>query len=442
MHVSEFEFGGAKDSENVVTVFKLRKHHEFGDVVKKIKGGTDADSKPTIATKVSIAGEGTARRPSMTVVPTGAPANANKATNPSEGTARRPSTTVAPTGKTASKVGPSPSKARIARVGSEASPARRPSVLSPRATSNANPTILSPRAENAGKGRVAERAFLAQSSTRGMGKRDSPVPVTEELKSARVGRHLLSSKDAESASRLSTASRARKTSMTESASARPPIVASAARVASESISAKSARSRSGSSVSRPSSSASQRPSVPLVPPLPSNIAGRSALPDSRTPSPDLPSVTGDPATPLPAGKKSVALATPDAKRRIEVDGSHSNGKGKGKTVVFKEGNDENLPEDEMNERERERSISMQIFPRRPLSAGLGHSASWAPSPLRNAVPSSPAGGRWAEGGRRSLVLEPPPPPRKRAKVVKIEDDDGDEVELVEPSSRRHRLSAS
>ncbi|KAF8144553.1 hypothetical protein K438DRAFT_1945422 [Mycena galopus ATCC 62051] len=34
------------------------------------------------------------------------------------------------------------------------------------------------------------------------------------------------------------------------------------------------------------------------------------------------------------------------------------------------------------------------------------------------------------------------PPRKCAKVVKIEGDDADEVELVEPSSRRCRLSTS
>jgi len=95
---------------------------------------------------------------------------------------------------------------------------------------------------------------------------------------------------------------------------------------------------------------------------------------------------------LRTGKKSAALETPDAKRRIEADESRSKGRGKGKTVIFKEGNDENLPEDEMKERERERSLSMQISPRRPPSAGLGHSASWAPSPLRNTVPSSPAGG--------------------------------------------------
>jgi protein NEDD1 len=87
------------------------------------------------------------------------------------------------------------------------------------------------------------------------------------------------------------------------------------------------------------------------------------------------------------------LATPEAKRWIEAGEKPAKGKGKGKSVLFKEGDEENLPEDEMaRERERERSLSMQISPRRPGSAGMGHSTSWAPSPLRNAVPSSPAGG--------------------------------------------------
>jgi protein NEDD1 len=104
----------------------------------------------------------------------------------------------------------------------------------------------------------------------------------------------------------------------------------------------------------------------------------------------LPSVSGDPATPLPTRKGGVAIGTPDANHWIEAEETRSKGKGKGKTVIFKEGS-ENVPEDER--KERERSLSMQISPRRPASsAGLGNSASWAPSPLRNAIPASPANG--------------------------------------------------
>ncbi|KAF8212307.1 WD40-repeat-containing domain protein [Mycena galopus ATCC 62051] len=354
-------------------------------VQKKIKAGTDTD--PKLTAKVSNSSQVAPRRPSTVV---GAAANATKASNAVEATARRASTTIAPTGapaKAVSKVAPSPAKARIARIGSGTSPARRPSVVSapsPRVTSKANLNVLSPLRNDASVGNTS-----MQSSTGGKGKRDVAATATEEPKNTRVGaRQLLSSKDADGASRLSAVSMARKASITESASARPRAVASAARNVSESLSAKSARSRSGS-VSRPSSSASQRPSAPPVPALPANLAARAI---SRTPSPDLPSVTGDPGTPLPIGKKSLSFATPDAKRSIQVDENPSKAKGKGKTVLFKEENEENISEDDMKELERERSLSMQISPRRPSSAALGHSASWAPSPLRNAVPSSPAGG--------------------------------------------------
>ncbi|KAJ6547495.1 WD40-repeat-containing domain protein [Mycena capillaripes] len=326
-------------------------------VQKKVKGSTDTGTKPTISTKVPASGEGTTRRPSATVVPNGAPV------------------------KAIPKVGPSPAKGRMARIGSGTSPVRRPSTLSalsPRVTSSANPKIFSPVRDPRGNGTNVEDISI-QSST-GMGKNSPAATAAEGAKSTRA--QLPSSKGAERASTL----RLRKSSVTESASARPRPVASATRTVSESLSVGSARSRSGSSVSRPNSSASQRSSVPPVPPLPASFSGRSALPDSRTPSPELPSVSGDPVTPLRPRKGGVALGTPDASRSEE---SRSKGKGKGKTVVFKEGNDENLSAEE---KERERSLSMQISPRRPSSAGLGASASWAPSPLRNAIPTSPASG--------------------------------------------------
>ncbi|KAJ6502614.1 WD40-repeat-containing domain protein, partial [Mycena sanguinolenta] len=370
-------------------------------VQKRTKGGADTDTKPT---KASNSSEVATRRPAATAAPTVAPAAATKALNSGESTVRRVSATVTSPvtkGKIAPKLGPSPLKTRI-EISSEASPARKPSVsssLSPRVTSK---KILSPvrdqrnndaSADNTSSElsiNVTDCICQVQSSIGGKGKRNTVATANDEHKTARVGaRQLLSSKDAESASSHPSVSRARKTSMTEPASARTRTASSTTRVVSESISTKSARSRSGSSVSRPSSSASQRPAVPPVPALPANLPTRSA---SRTPSPDLPSVTGDPGTPVLVGKKGMVFGTPDPKRPTEPNENRAKGWGKGKTVIFKDGNDENLPEDEMKERERERSLSMQISPRRPSSAAMGHSGSWAPSPLRNAVPSSPAGG--------------------------------------------------
>ncbi|KAJ7709971.1 WD40-repeat-containing domain protein [Mycena rosella] len=319
-------------------------------VQKKIKGNTDLVTKSTAtATKVSGSGEGNnpARRPSVTVAPAAA--------------------------KTGLKVASSPSKGRAARIGSGASPARRPSALSvqqvapsPRVTSTANPKIFSPLRDPQGN------------STR-LGARP------ENNESASTGPTL---------SRLSATSKLRKTSTVESASARS--IASAepgARSRAVSSNHESISAKPGSSVSRPGSSASQRSPAPPVPSLPASSA-RSALPNSRTPSPDLPSVNADPVTPLPSRKKSAALGTPEVDLWIEAGDNRlkGNGKGKGKTVLFQDNENENLPEEDGKERERERSLSMQISPRRTPSAGLGNSASWAPSPLRNVIPTSPASG--------------------------------------------------
>ncbi|KAJ6596824.1 WD40-repeat-containing domain protein [Mycena vulgaris] len=332
-------------------------------VQKKSKGSTESVTKPTATgTKVSGSGEGS---------------------NP----ARRASAVAATvaSAKTLPKATSSPSKGRTARSGSGASPVRRSSALptqqrvalSPRTVPDANPKIFSPIRDPQGN------------STRlGIGQ----LPSSKNTESTSAGPML---------SRLSATSRTRKTSTTESTSARfaaavvepdarPRTVSSTSRLVVESISTKSARSRSGSSASRPGSSASQRSSVPPVPSLPASFAVRL---DSRTPSPDLPSVNADPVTPLPIGKKGPAIGTPELTRWIEAGDNRSkgHGKGKGKTVIFKDGNDENLPEEGVRERERERSLSMQISPRRPSSVGL-NSASWAPSPLRNAIPTSPASG--------------------------------------------------
>ncbi|KAF7305104.1 hypothetical protein MKEN_01225600 [Mycena kentingensis (nom. inval.)] len=93
---------------------------------------------------------------------------------------------------------------------------------------------------------------------------------------------------------------------------------------------------------------------------------------SRTPSPELPSIHM-PTTPVAAGK-GWSLESPE--RAADT----AKAKSKGKAVNF---------ESDEKENERERSLSMQISPRRPTS-GTG-TGNWAPSPLRNAIPGSPAG---------------------------------------------------
>ncbi|KAK7014919.1 WD40 repeat-like protein [Favolaschia claudopus] len=351
---------------------------------KKNKAATEPDTKPPLTNQVAAVVGSTARTTSTSVTPA---ANANKPLV--ELGARRVSATVPaaanPTKPATVKVKPSPSKPQI---NAKISPARRPSAAataSPRVTSAMKPKILSPVRDPR-----SNSTTEVLSNIKGGGRRDPTVTPGEAVKSARTTtRSLISARDRESAPQLPAASRTRKMSATESASARPRVVASSVRMGAESLSAKSGRLRSESSASRPSSSASQR-AVPSVQSLPADVEAPVTLPQSRTPSPELPSVTAYPGTPLPKSRKTVELTTPDAKRWMEDDENRLKGKGKAKTVVFRESNDENLPEDEI--KERERSLSMQISPMRPSSAGLGHSASWAPSPLRNALPSSPLGG--------------------------------------------------
>ncbi|KAJ7172558.1 WD40-repeat-containing domain protein [Mycena filopes] len=332
-------------------------------VQKKIKESTEPVSKPATATKVSGPGE------------------------------RRPSTMS--TAKTAHKLAASPPKGRVSRVGSGTSPVRRPSALSalsPRATSSGNPKIFSPIRDTRNNStsvdeisvQASKKEMGAKAAAGVKGPKSAQLVVPTGPESVSAGPTI---------SGLSAASRARKRSTTEAGSVRTDARARA--VSSASISAKSATSRSGLSASRPVSSASQRSSIPPVPALPGSLAARSA---SRTPSPDLPSFNGDPTTPLRMGKGGPILATPEIDR-IESEDNRSRGKGKGKTVLFKD-NDENSPE-----HERERSLSMQISPRRPSSTGLGNSASWAPSPLRNAIPTSPGGGSSAHDLLRTIVRD-------------------------------------
>lgn len=148
---------------------------------------------------------------------------------------------------------------------------------------------------------------------------------------------------------------------------------------------------------------------------------------SRTPSPDLPDMRTDPVTPIPTRKKKKAMAvlglgTPEASAWIKAgvpagrvsQRAGAKGKGRVKSVGFKEdfddvddhdnameGDDLDFNEDEV--RECEKSLSLQISPRRPLPASSlsqsrshGHSHSWDASPMRSRqtthAPGTPSAG--------------------------------------------------
>ena len=156
-------------------------------------------------------------------------------------------------------------------------------------------------------------------------------------------------------------------------------------------------SRPPSSASRPGSSIS-RTSGSKRGPTPVSSAKIAA---SRTPTPDLPDLHREPTTPvaMPKQKKTMqvlGLGTPEVDRWIRAgqEGQRKqrsrfgNGdiEGKAKTVGFKEDNEES-DKDELDhdERERERSLTMQISPRRPSVNVSGTSPHpWAASPVPNA----------------------------------------------------------
>ncbi|KDQ33020.1 hypothetical protein PLEOSDRAFT_1091285 [Pleurotus ostreatus PC15] len=117
---------------------------------------------------------------------------------------------------------------------------------------------------------------------------------------------------------------------------------------------------------------------------------------SRTPSPDLPGVTADPATPIPAARKRAALGvlglgTPEVNRWIEAgngggEAEARKDKGKGKAVGFQETLDTFEDGDE-GEDDKENECSLVIS---PLRRGKPAQHDWAAaSPTRFAMPSSP-----------------------------------------------------
>lgn len=217
-----------------------------------------------------------------------------------------------------------------------------------------------------------------------------------------------------------TASRTRKPSTTESATARPivqqdnllqvpdgetqqrPRSASSASHAGSSasgISSRSARTRAGSSasVSRPGLSISRAVSSPVPPPLP--VSG--------TMSPELPGIHGKPITPVAMMKKRTGLSvlglgTPEVERWIragkgDVEGKNNgDGKRKGKTVGFteeseSEGEDEERLRDLAEQRDSERHLAVQISPRKSNDVSAPVSTSWSSNSLHPPVSGSGSG---------------------------------------------------
>ncbi|KDR73718.1 hypothetical protein GALMADRAFT_142169 [Galerina marginata CBS 339.88] len=212
---------------------------------------------------------------------------------------------------------------------------------------------------------------------------------------------------------------------------RDRVISSASRAGSGSISALSTQSNrttkgitatttSASHASRPSSSVSRQGSPPT------SVATRNSSPArsrptvlsraalSRTPSPDLPDMGHEPVTPIPGQKQKamavLGLGTPEVDRWIQAGKENDRKKrgkdlkGKGKTVGFQDDeedsdNSEFHDDEDEASKERQRDLSMQISPRRPIpgvsASGSGSTDSWAadsPLNLSSHTGASPGGG--------------------------------------------------
>ena len=199
----------------------------------------------------------------------------------------------------------------------------------------------------------------------------------------------------------------------------------------------SSSSASTSTQRRPSSA----PLIPLIPPISAasvaNLRPVSPISESdnksRTPSPNLPEMKTDLSTPIPAQKKKKAMAvlglgTPEVSAWIKAGMprsriSHQNSaqdNARVKSVGFKhdtndardDGEDHvgesNSHEDQI--RERERSLSLQISPCRPLRAsglsqGLGHEPgpTWDASPMMRSRQAANTPGTPSSGSAHELL---------------------------------------
>ncbi|KAG7448358.1 WD40 repeat-like protein [Guyanagaster necrorhizus] len=243
--------------------------------------------------------------------------------------------------------------------------------------------VLSRTRTTSSAAREASVALLAPSTSH---KENEPPRRTRTVSSTSRTRRLSSTE-----SSISTAS-------TKSRPART--ISSVSRTGSDRLSARSRVSKTSVG-----SSASRNPSpIPPVPPLPAagvveqrqRLSPKFSDEPSRTPSPDLPDIHDDPVTPLPAkkGMAVLGLGTPDVERWIQAgelkEFPVQDRKGKGRSVGFM---------DLREEDRKESSMEIQISPRRVTPM---ESASWAPSPRRHPIPSSP-GGTSAHDFLRSIV---------------------------------------
>ncbi|PPQ88334.1 hypothetical protein CVT25_012445 [Psilocybe cyanescens] len=210
---------------------------------------------------------------------------------------------------------------------------------------------------------------------------------------------------------------------------RPRAVSSASRAASEAVSTISSKSTTATATGTGTATSSPRPSSASSQtsrftregsgsPTRSSkrsVALRSEL--SRTPSPELPDMQLDPATPVPVRQQKkkdmgvLGLGTPEVDRWIQAGKENQrerksrDAKGKGKVVGFQDDEEEEEEEDAI--KERERNLSMQISPRRPVPgvsiSGSGSTGSWATSPPNPSPLAGTAGA--GSGGPGSAAQE-------------------------------------
>ncbi|KAJ3576856.1 hypothetical protein NP233_g130 [Leucocoprinus birnbaumii] len=287
------------------------------------------------------------------------------------------------------------------------SPTRDPLRNSPRLESNASVATAKVKKPHplANVSTISKQgASSSQTSqvTRASGRTDSTGASRRRTPSTMIDNAVATLSENTVPEAISSISQARSRTRTVSSTSQAPSVAASA-------TSRTARTVSLSSVSsaasrRKHSSSSTPPNAP-APSISTDFMAklRSVSPisragdESRTPSPDLPDMqTQDVVTPIPAQKKRKAMAvlglgTPEVSSwikagvpasRVSQHTATGKGKARAKSVGFKDDLDDdhhakendgfNFGEDGV--RERERSLSLQISPQRPL-AGIASSSS-------------------------------------------------------------------
>ncbi|KAG6885299.1 hypothetical protein C0993_003460 [Termitomyces sp. T159_Od127] len=302
------------------------------------------------------------------------------------------------------KVTSSPAHTRVTRISSTTSPARRNPSTSKESAISAKiapkkkvfSPIRDPLGNSAGDISIQPETLRGASTKSAPAKTVKRPSTTISPTSASPGMSISSARLSQTTIRESTshedqtrrsrtvpaATRTKKTSSTNLKPSTELIARLAAPISSPSGGGSSVsriRSTSTSTLATSASGRSTRPTPSVSRPSPQ--LGRVSppnvhLPASRTPSPDLPEINRDPITPIPIAKASSsrvnlgALGTdsPEVYKRTHVGKGVKKpqaDKGKGKTVGFKGDTDDEGDDD----REKpERSLSMQVSPRRPSTS--------------------------------------------------------------------------